>query len=271
MKLRLIGTALLLGASCFAAPADGQSGSTVMGCLQKAEGAPGYVITEGTGAGAAVTGPNKLAKFVGHWVKLTGESTALEGKAHFRVHDIQEIAATCNQPTNETAGLAGKPAPAAKPKGSTDRRTAMAELKDSKGKTVGRADLTQVPNGVLLQVKFDGMKPGRHAFHIHETGKCDAPDFKSAGGHFNPDNSSHGYLSGTNYHAGDMPNIDVPKGGSTVVEVLNGKVTLMPNESNSLLGGEGHAIVVHEGMDDYTSQPSGDAGSRIACGVIRGM
>lgn len=141
--------------------------------------------------------------------------------------------------------------------------TATAVLKDPEGKDVGAVTLRAVPTGVLLDTKLSGFPPGDHAFHIHGTGKCEPPSFKSAGGHFNPEEDEHGLENSAGPHGGDMPNIHVPESGELHIEVLNQMVSL-----GGLLGGEGTAIVVHQKGDDYKSNPAGDAGPRIACGVI---
>jgi superoxide dismutase, Cu-Zn family len=141
---------------------------------------------------------------------------------------------------------------------------AHAVLKDKDGKTVGVVILTGVPTGVLLDVDLTAVPPGTHAFHIHAVGKCDAPDFKSAGGHFNPEEDKHGLMSKAGPHAGDMPNIHVPESGELRIEVLNQMVHL----SKGLLDKDGSAIVIHQGADDYKTDPAGAAGPRIACGVI---
>ena len=141
--------------------------------------------------------------------------------------------------------------------------TASATLKDAKGKAVGTAQLTQTPHGVLISVDLHGLKAGAHAIHLHEIGKCDAPDFKSAGGHFNPTKKSHGFMVAEGAHAGDMPNIDVPANGKLKAELLAADATL-----DNLLDQDGAALVVHAKADDYKSQPAGDAGDRVACGVI---
>lgn len=142
--------------------------------------------------------------------------------------------------------------------------TATAILKDPDGKDVGKVTLTAVPTGVLLDADLTALPPGDHAFHIHEFGKCEAPDFKSAGGHFNPEEDEHGLMNKAGPHSGDMPNIHVPENGKLHIEVLNQMVNL----SQGLLDADGSAIVIHQGPDDYTSDPAGDAGPRIACGVI---
>jgi len=143
-----------------------------------------------------------------------------------------------------------------------DKATAL--LKDADGRDVGKVTLIAVPSGVLLAVDLTDMPPGDHGFHIHGIGKCVAPYFKSAGGHFNPEEDQHGILNEAGPHAGDMPNIHVPASGKLKVEVLNQSVNL----GMGLLAGNGTAIVIHEGADDYISNPAGDAGPRIACGVI---
>jgi Cu-Zn family superoxide dismutase len=144
---------------------------------------------------------------------------------------------------------------------------AKASLKDTSGKAVGDVDLMQTASGVLLKISLKGIAPGEHAFHIHAVGKCEAP-FESAGPHFNPDGHKHGMLSGPG-HAGDMPNLHVPQGGNLLVEVLNAKITLEKGKPNSVFDSDGSAIVIHAKPDDYKSDPSGEAGGRIACGVIQ--
>lgn len=141
---------------------------------------------------------------------------------------------------------------------------ATATLKDLDGKTVGVIEFTETLYGVILHAKLKNMPAGAHAFHIHAVGKCEPP-FKSAGGHFNPNGMKHGFMSEGGHHAGDMPNIHVPESGELEIEVLNPNVTLFSGRTAI----EGAAIVIHEGPDDYATDPAGAAGKRIACGVIR--
>ena len=148
-------------------------------------------------------------------------------------------------------------------------QSAKAVLHDKSGKEVGTVDLLQTPAGVLLKLALKGVPAGEHAFHLHAVGKCDPPAFDSAGPHFNPTNEKHGMLSGHG-HAGDMPNLHVPQNGELSVEVLNTAVTLEPGKPNSLFQPAGTAVVVHAGVDDYKSDPAGNAGPRLACGVIAG-
>jgi Cu-Zn family superoxide dismutase len=144
---------------------------------------------------------------------------------------------------------------------------ANAALKDKSGKAVGDVDLIQMPTGVLLKLSVKGLTPGEHAFHIHAVGKCEAP-FDSAGPHFNPGNHKHGLMTGPG-HAGDMPNLHVLQSGELTVEILNSAVTLEKGKPNSLFDGDGSSIVIHAGPDDYKTDPAGNAGDRIACGVIQ--
>jgi Cu-Zn family superoxide dismutase len=146
-------------------------------------------------------------------------------------------------------------------------QTAKAALKDQKGADVGTVSLTQTPSGVLLRLSLKGVPAGERAFHIHAVGRCEAP-FTSAGGHFNPGNHKHGLEAGPG-HAGDMPNLHIPSDGVLVVEILNTAVTLEKGKSNSLFHPDGTSIVIHAGKDDYKSDPTGNAGDRIACGVIQ--
>ena len=140
---------------------------------------------------------------------------------------------------------------------------AMARLKNPEGQGVGEVALARTPHGTLLHAKLVNLPAGAHAFHVHAIGKCEPP-FKSAGGHFNPDGRKHGISAGGGLHVGDMPNIHVPESGRLEIEVLN---TLLKLDS-TLFDADGAAIVLHAGPDDYKSDPAGDAGARIACGVI---
>jgi Cu-Zn family superoxide dismutase len=143
---------------------------------------------------------------------------------------------------------------------------ASAVLKDPQGNEVGKATLAATPSGTLLTLELTAAPPGAHGFHIHAVGKCEPPDFASAGGHFNPDETKHGLLNPEGPHAGDMPNIHVPEGGKLTVEVLNPLVTL--SKESALLDEDGSALVLHADPDDYKTDPAGHAGGRIACGVI---
>jgi Cu-Zn family superoxide dismutase len=141
-----------------------------------------------------------------------------------------------------------------------------AVLKDKDGKEVGKVDFTDTPSGVLMRLDLTAVPPGEHALHLHTVGKCEPPDFKSAGGHFNPDETKHGLLSDEGPHAGDLPNIYVPESGKITIEVLAPLVSL--SGERALLDDDGTAIVIHDGADDALTDPAGNAGERIACGVV---
>lgn len=143
---------------------------------------------------------------------------------------------------------------------------ANAQLKDASGKAVGDVDLVQTKDGVLIKLQLKGIPAGEHAFHIHAVGKCEAP-FNSAGPHFNPTNRKHGMMSGEG-HAGDMPNLHVPQSGELSVEVLNTAVTLDRGKPNSLFDADGSSLIIHAKADDYKTDPAGNSGDRIVCGVI---
>jgi superoxide dismutase, Cu-Zn family len=151
-----------------------------------------------------------------------------------------------------------------------DALTAEAELIDRNGNRTGVVTLMQTPfHGVLLRIEAWGLEPGSRAIHIHETGRCDPPEFTSAGGHFNPGDRAHGVLHADGLHAGDLLNLQVPESGRVETERHAPHVTLEAGAPNSLVGGDGTAVVIHVSGDDYISQPTGDAGDRVACGVIR--
>ena len=147
-------------------------------------------------------------------------------------------------------------------------QTAKAALQTAEGKDAGSVTLTQTPSGVLLSLTVKGLPAGEHAFHVHAVGKCEAP-FTSAGGHFNPDKKKHGLMAADGAHAGDMPNLHIPASGELSVEVLNSAVTLEKDKPNSVFDADGSAVVIHAGKDDYKTDPTGDAGGRIACGVVQ--
>lgn len=144
---------------------------------------------------------------------------------------------------------------------------ATSELKDKSGKTVGRAFFRERPDGVLLRMEVKGLTPGLHAVHVHAVGKCEGPDFTSAGGHFNPRGRKHGLKSPDGPHAGDLPNMLVAKDGSGRFEAKTDAFTLKGG-AVSLFDSDGSALVIHAGVDDYMTDPTGNAGDRAACGLI---
>jgi Cu-Zn family superoxide dismutase len=151
----------------------------------------------------------------------------------------------------------------ASPKGNSAR----AEFRNAAGQSVGTAAFKQVKTGVQISLSLSGFPAGTHAFHIHAVGKCDPPDFKTAGGHFNPEGKKHGLKNPEGPHAGDMPNITVGANGKGKAKVLNTRVTLGEG-ANSLFHEGGTSLLIHEKADDYMTDPAGNAGTRIACGVI---
>ena len=141
-------------------------------------------------------------------------------------------------------------------------------IKTSAGEDAGTATFKEAKNGKQLDItlKLKGLPFGEHAVHIHQNPVCDAPDFKGAGGHFNPENKQHGTLNPMGHHAGDLPqNVSVGENHMADVTLKVDYLTLAPGAPNSVVG---HSIMVHEKADDMKTDPTGNAGNRIACGVI---
>jgi superoxide dismutase, Cu-Zn family len=145
--------------------------------------------------------------------------------------------------------------------------SASATLRDAGGKVVGAAMLTPVEGGVRIAVSVSGVAPGPHGFHVHAVGKCEGPDFKSAGPHFNPASREHGTENPKGAHVGDLPNLQVGADGAGKGELVARGATLADGPG-SLFHDGGTSLVLHAAPDDMKSDPAGNAGARIACGVV---
>lgn len=154
------------------------------------------------------------------------------------------------------------PAPTARP---IPAISATATIHDLAGMKIGTAIFDDTHSGVLVSATISGLGLGAHGIHIHENGKCEPP-FNSAGNHFNSGNKRHGFKSIDGHHAGDLPNIELPAAGTLHFEFLMAGVTL--RGTRGILGPTGASIVIHTARDDYITEPAGNSGSRLACGVI---
>ena len=162
------------------------------------------------------------------------------------------------------AALAAVIGPAAAPAA----ELAAADVVNAEGTVIGKATFEQAPTGVLLSVDVEGLPPGAHGIHLHDTGAC-APDFKAAKGHINPDKVPHGLLNPDGPDNGDLPNLFVAADGSARAEFFTTRVSVAgAGGLPALLDADGSAVIIHDRPDDHMTQPIGGAGGRIACGVI---
>ena len=147
------------------------------------------------------------------------------------------------------------------------KATVKVDLSDGQGKSVGTAELSPAAKGVSINLNLMNLTPGEHAIHVHTAAKCEGPAFASAGPHLNPDMKHHGLQNPDGPHAGDMPNFTVAADGTAKTTVVAPGVT-MGDDSHSVFSAGGTALVIHANADDMKSDPAGNAGARVACGLI---
>lgn len=143
----------------------------------------------------------------------------------------------------------------------------VVNLQNGQGKSVGTATLSPSSHGVNIKLNVHDLPAGEHGIHVHQAAKCEGPDFKSAGGHFNPDGKKHGLQNPDGPHAGDVPNFAADAKGKSKATVVAPNVTL-GDDPHSVFTGGGTALVIHAKADDGKTDPSGNSGDRIACGLI---
>lgn len=194
-------------------------------------------------------------------MKATTVGLAIAGTLLLVACSKEQPAGAPREPEPTTAAPAEKTTPA------EPAQEAVAQIAPTQGNTVtGSVALSSSPAGVHITGAIQGLKPdAEFGFHVHEKGDCSAPDGSSAGGHFNPTQTQHGNPTSATHHAGDMLNIKSNGEGVAQVDTTVAGTTLHGDPTTDIMG---KAIVVHEGPDDYTTQPSGNSGKRVACGVI---
>ncbi len=145
-----------------------------------------------------------------------------------------------------------------------------AHLKTADGKDAGTATFQQTKTGVKITLNFKNLPPGDHGVHIHQNAVCEAPAFTTAGGHFNPDMKKHGTMNPDGHHNGDLPqNVTVAANGTGKASFTVASLSMAPGAANSIFANGGTSIMVHAAADDMKTDPTGNAGARIACGVIK--
>lgn len=147
-------------------------------------------------------------------------------------------------------------------------KSAHADFVNAQGQKIGTATIRPEGEGVKIEVDVSQVTPGAHAIHVHSVGKCEGPEFKTAGGHLNPDSKQHGKDNPAGPHAGDMLNFEVGADGNGKATLFAPHITL-GSGANSLFHNGGTALIIHEKADDYKTDPSGNSGGRIACGVVQ--
>src|SRR5205807_6533161 len=144
---------------------------------------------------------------------------------------------------------------------------ARVAVKGPRATAGGGPTLSELPGGVRLTLRVNGLRPGEHGFHIHAVGKCEPPDFTSAGAHFNPYGKHHGLANPDGPHAGDFPNLKVGANGTGSLATVDSLVALKEG-LNSLFRPGGTSLIIHVDPDDEKTDPAGNSGARVACGVV---
>lgn len=147
--------------------------------------------------------------------------------------------------------------------------SAKAQMYDTKNNLVGEILFKESSKGVELTAVLNNLPPGDHGIHLHEFGKCEPPSFESAGAHFNPTKKQHGVDNPAGPHLGDLPNITADEAGEVELNFVTADFTLEKGKENSLFDEDGTSVVIHEKADDYKTDPSGNSGARIVCGIIK--